>query len=176
MLVTASANQQLDGLLEALCLELSLAQTQHERATRAYETIGDWVSASGSSLAAFAPLVYGQGSVPLGTAVKPRKSDEFDADGVCVLSQNYGSLRPSTAYNLVLQRIQEHGLYRSKLREEDRCIRLEYEDRLHLDIIPAIPAQANGGTRILVPSRDRSSWEPSNPKGFENWFRTREFV
>jgi hypothetical protein len=176
MLVTASANQHLDGLLEALCLQLSLTESQHERATRAYETLGDWLSAPESALATHAPAVYPQGSIPLGTAVKPRRSDEFDADGVCVLSKGYASLSPQAAYDLVLERIRSHGVYRSKVSPQERCIRLDYEDRLHLDIIPAVPASADGRTRILIPSRDRLSWQPSDPQGFVEWFRTREFV
>lgn len=176
MLIHATANRQLDLLIEALCVQLSLTETQHTTASRAYQTLGDWLSES-TLLTPYAPSVYPQGSIPLGTAVKPRRGLEFDADGVCLLTSRYESLTASAAYDLVLSRIREHGTYRDKVEARERCIRINYEGDFHLDIIPAIPVDA-ASTRIFIPSHDRSGWDPSmsNPKGFEAWFHSRETV
>jgi len=173
MLIQASANQQLDILVESLCRQLSLTNTQHVAASRAYQTLGDWLSEPTSLLTSFAPSVYPQGSIPLGTATKPRRGSEFDADGVCLLTRRYHSLTASAAYDLVLARIREHGTYRDKVEPRERCIRINYEGDFHLDIVPAIPADATS-TRIWIPSRDRSHWQSSNPKGFERWFHSKE--
>lgn len=175
MLIQASANEQLDGLMEVLCLELSLTDTQHERAARAYQSLGDWLSQPGTTLADFRPSVYPQGSLPLGTSVRPRTGDDFDADGVCLLTQNYGSLAPSTLYKMVLERIAEHGTYARKVTPRERCIRIDYEGNFHLDIVPAVPADL-ASSRILIPTKSQAEWQSSNPKGFESWFRSRESV
>src|SRR5690606_7319739 len=47
-----------------------------------------------------------------------------------------------------------------------RCIRLEYEGSMHLDIIPAIPASRG----ILIPNADRTGWQPTDPEGYQGWF------
>jgi hypothetical protein len=175
MLIHENANQQLDVLVEALCTQLSLTETQHAGAARAYQTLGNWLAASDSSLARFSPAVYPQGSLPLGTSVKPRHGEEFDADGVCVLSRQYQNLTPSQAYDLVLARVLEHGAYRDKVEPRERCIRINYDGSFHLDIVPALPADA-WSTRIVIPTRDRRGSQSSDPKGYESWFRTREVV
>lgn len=172
MLILASANEQLDDLLEQLCLGLALNDTQHTRAARAYETVGAWLSAEDSLLAPFRPLLFPQGSIPLGTAVKPRSKEEFDADGVCLFRAAEG-LSPRSAYDLVFMRLTQHETYRDKLSAEDRCLRINYEGQLHLDIIPATPSPM-GTPSILVPTSGRSGWQPSNPVGFQNWFEARQ--
>lgn len=171
MLTFASANEQLDDLLEELCLGLALNDTQHARATRAYETVGAWISADDSPLASWEPLLFPQGSIPLGTAVKPRSKEEFDADGVC-LFQNAHGLSAQRAYDLVRDRLLAHETYREKLTSEERCLRVNYEGQLHLDVIPAIQAPSGGGA-ILVPKSGRIGWQSSNPIGFQRWFDER---
>ena len=175
MVIQATASDQLDILVEALCIQLSLTPTQHAIGSRAYQSLGDWLSDGASSIAQFCPSVYPQGSLPLGTAVKPRHGDEFDADGVCLLTRRYEALAPAAVYELVLARIREHALYRQKIEPLERCIRINYEGNFHLDIVPAVPGDAFS-TRIRIPSRDRMRWQSSNPKGYESWFHSRETV
>lgn len=164
-LIEASANNTLDVLLEELCFELGLTRTQRERAARAYVTVGNWVSAEDGPLAVWRPRVFPQGSIPLGTAVRPRETDEFDADGVCLFRGGRG-LSASEAYELVYSRIAEHETYRHRIQREPRCIRLEYEGSMHLDIIPAIP----GIQGILIPTADRTGWQSTDPEGYQRWF------
>lgn len=172
MLVHASANRPLDLLLEKLCLELGLSEEQHARASRAYESVGNWLSDPAGDLGRFDPRVYPQGSIPQGTAVRPRETDEFDADGVCLLRFQLRYLSPSDAYRLVWERIRAHGTYRDRVTPRERCLRVDYEGQLHLDIVPAIPSPA-GGSAILIPSRKQNEWQPTNPEGFASWFLSR---
>jgi hypothetical protein len=156
-------------MLERLCLDLSLSGEQHARASRAYETVGNLLSDATGLLASYDPRVFPQGSIPHGTALRPRKSDRFDADGVCLLREGASELSPNHAYQLVLERIRSHGTYRDRVVPQDRCLRIEYEDQLHLDIIPAVPF-ATGTSAILIPSRSRKAWQLTDPEGFGSWF------
>jgi hypothetical protein len=176
-LLLESANEIVDQLLERLCLQLAITDTQHTRATSAYETIGAWIAAEDSPLATYKPVVSPQGSIPLGTTVRPRASEEFDADGVCLLNASQFILTPQQAYDLVLARIKENKTYADKINPQDRCIRVDYEGQLHLDVIPAVPASdPNYPTRILIPTHDRRNWQSTNPKGYQHWFRARQAI
>lgn len=171
-LIYDSANDDLDMLLEELCLTLGLTKEQFKRAERAYQTVGDWLDAPESSIKSLRPRVFPQGSIPLGTAVRPHdENGEFDADGVCLL-QAGSTLSPQEAYDFVYQQISEHAEYRKRLSREDRCIRVNYEGAMHLDIIAAIPSNSDE-RRILIPSADRTAWQSSDPEGYIVWFRNK---
>jgi hypothetical protein len=172
MLTGDSANRALDLILETLCLELTLSREQHARAARAYETVGNLLSDATGMLASYDPRVFPQGSIPQGTALRPRQSDQFDADGVCLLREGASELSPNQAYQLVLECIRSHGTYRDRVTPQDRCLRIEYEGQLHLDIIPAIPSAARTSA-ILIPSRSRNGWQLTDPEGFASWFQSR---
>jgi len=90
-ILTASANTQLDHLLEEICRTLSLTETQYNLAKERYQTIGTWLSQSSSALYRFSPEVYPQGSLRLQTPVKPIARLEYDLDLICLL---YSELTP----------------------------------------------------------------------------------
>jgi hypothetical protein len=173
-LITASVNAQLDDLLTRLCHELAITNTQHERAVGAYTTLGDWIGDEKGPLGTFSPRIFPQGSIPLGTTVKPRQSEEFDADLVCVFRENYSDLTPQRLYDLVLNRVMDHETYRPMVEHCDRCVRLNYENQFHLDIVPAVPWAAESPTRVGIPNHDKTQWQHTDPEGFLRWFRSRQ--
>jgi len=83
MFITESLNLQLDDLLERICSKLQITPAQHQIAQDRYETIGSWLAAEESLLARFGPVIYPQGSLRIGTTVRPRTGEEFDLDLVC---------------------------------------------------------------------------------------------
>lgn len=52
----------------------------------------------------------------------------------------------------------------------NRCVRLNFAGQFHLDILPARPDTAKGGTFLFVPDRRLAAWKPSNPKGYAGWY------
>ena len=107
----------------------------------------------------------------LGTTVKPRSYEEFDLDLVLLFKLFYGS--PAELRDLVTHRMQANGLYRDKLGlTKPRSIRLLYKSQFYLDIVPARPDSARGGTFIEVPDKELKCWIPSNPRGYINWFES----
>jgi hypothetical protein len=161
----------LGSLLEMACQELELPVSARDRAVQAYGAVGKHLDAD-PNLQHFKPLIYSQGSIALGTTVKPLSGDEFDVDLVCQLVHGDRSLSQRSVKDAIGNRLREDANYQRMLEEFRRCWRLNYAEgaRMHLDITPAVSDVTLGGTRILVTDRESKRWEPSNPKGFVEWF------
>ncbi|MCC7422324.1 MAG: nucleotidyltransferase [Planctomycetaceae bacterium] len=178
-LVTASANTELDILLEIVCLKLQLTKSQHEDAEDKYGAITRWLLADGSAIRDHRPDIYPQGSLGLGTTAKPYLRNEFDLDLVCQLWLP-AWYHPGRVYQMIWNRMAENGTYAPMMRRCRRCIRLEYANDFHLDIVPAVPDSEENGDHILVPDLHadlepehptNNRWKPSNPRGYKGWFR-----
>lgn len=156
-----------------ICGGLQLDQTRYELATGAYESVGKLLE-SHPSIARLKPAIYPQGSMRLNTGVRPTVGDEFDLDFVCEFACHPNSFaHPIQALDLVEAALRESDIYRPKLKRLDRCIRIVYERKFHLDILPACHDPRDNGTCIVVPDRELKAWVPSNPKGYAQWFDQR---
>ena len=160
----------LAGLLEMACQELELPEGQREIAERAYNSVGTWLS----DCPTLGPVsaIFPQGSIALGTTVKPLDHEEFDVDLVFHLTTANEGLQQAAVKNAVGSRFTESKVYRAMLEEYKRCWRLNYaeETKLHLDITPAVKNSkcANGG--LCVTDHELKKWYPTNPKGYIVWF------
>ncbi|MDF1552463.1 MAG: nucleotidyltransferase [Deferrisomatales bacterium] len=159
---------QLAGMLERICQELELTETQFTTAKARYETVGQWLADAENPLLR-ASEVYPQGSMALGTTVKPLDADH-DVDLVCHVPWLSHQAAPSYLKQLIGDRLRANGRYTDILEEKPRCWRINYANEFHLDITPSIPnpACSNGGE--LVPDRKLREWKGSNPKGYRAWF------
>lgn len=158
--------------LEAVCVDLEPTYTQIDEARTRYEGAGKWL-AEGSHPALAGVLIYVQGSIALGTAVKPIGRLEFDVDLIARLTDLGRSYPPALIKALVGERLKEHGVYERLIEEMCRCWRLNYANQFHLDITPSIPNPhcTNGGE--LVPDRELRTWKASNPQGYRELFAQR---
>lgn len=163
--------EHIDFLLAEVAAILQLTGEQHQLAVQHYGAVAEYLSAQGSPVARFDPLIYPQGSMALETTVRPLRQEEYDLDLVCQLLRT--GLDAMSVYNMVYARLMSHNTYATMVEKKNRCIRINYAHDFHLDIIPAEPDVTRGGTAILVPDRSLVSWTPSNPKGFVGWFRGR---
>ncbi len=125
----------------------------------------------------FKPDVYPQGSMAIGTTVRPRDGEEFDVDLVCCLN-GFTAARPrrQDLLNLIASRMQTHGTYGPMVELRDRCVRLNYAGEFHVDIVPGLPAPlpcAWGNTAIVIPCRKEEAWVQTNPLGHKGWFFSR---
>ncbi len=159
----------LDRHLARVCVLSELTPTQFRNVEEKYRAVGDWIAADGSSLAVFAPEVYPQGSMLLGTTVRPYGQNEYDLDLVCQLHW-CAHQPPLTIYDWVHGRMAANETYREILEKLKRCLRLNYAGSFHLDILPACPNGGIGNGSIIVPDRKLECWMHSNPKGFAAWF------
>jgi len=170
----SSATQQLDDLLYQICDKLQLSQTQFKLAEERYKVVGDWLSKEDSPLYRYLPKIYPQGSLKIGTTVKPKGQVEFDLDLVCELKIDHRLITP---YQLIMQvwdRITSNETYKSLAELKKRCVRLNYKKEFHLDILPACLDTEMGGTCIRIPNYNKTNntwnWAASNPKGYAQWF------
>jgi hypothetical protein len=169
----AIAFDSIDEFLDAICEKLQLSSTEYGLAKQRYEGIGGYLDRH-ERLSHFLPAVYPQGSVRLGTTVKPKGRQEYDIDLVCELGIDATTVRnPIAVLDLVQAVIEENLVYRSLVERKNRCVRLNYVGKFHLDILPAIPDPVSGGTCVLVPDCEAGAWKASNPKGYARWFDDR---
>jgi len=167
-------NTQIDDLLKRSCEELQLPSTRYQQAVDRYEAVCNWLEADGSVVAVFNPTIYPQGSMKIGTTVKPFGRDEYDLDFVCEFRLPVGKLQsPLQLLKLLETRLREHELYRSIFEMKNRCVRLNYANEFHMDILPACPDVSVGGSCLFVPDRKSQTWKHSNPKGYADWFESR---
>lgn len=163
---------QLTGILELICQQLELTETQRQSAEDRYMAIGRWLAKDNSSALKTA-TIYSQGSVALQTTVRPWRQQEFDLDLVCHVMGASASTSPTALKQLVGDRLKANVTYEKLLEEKPRCWRLSYADEFHLDITPSVPNLGcpNGGE--LVPDKKLRQWKASNPKGYRRWFEER---
>lgn len=166
--VLDSPTTYLSFLLDGVCRAIQLTATQHQDAKQKYEAVSRWLAAPGSSLRPFDPQLFPQGSVAIGTTVKPVGRDDHDVDSVVLLRWTFG---PMALYGLVCDRLKEHSYYRAILEPKKRCLRLNYEGDIHLDVLPARPRRQPPATGLLVPDQELEDWSPSDPRGFIHWFK-----
>lgn len=170
--VKASANAELDKVMELLCELIQIPPSMWEDAKEKYRAVGEWL-AGGSVLDALKPDIKYQGSAIIETVVRPWQREEFDIDLLCILDAS--SVRypnPGAVYDLVANRLAEHKTYRRLMTRKERCIELGYAGQFHLDIVPAIPRQGTG-ERLLIPDRKRNEWIATDPFRYASWFYSR---
>lgn len=163
---------QIVGILEYICQALELTAAQHKLAKSRYEAVGRWLADSDDALPE-SVTIYPQGSVPLGTTVRPIGRNEHDVDLICFVAGLASALSPATLKYAIGNRLRDNDRYRAILEEMPRCWRLNYAGEFHLDITPSIsnPNCKLGGE--LVPDKELKTWKPSNPKGYRAWFEER---
>ena len=151
--------------------QLDLTKIEEETIIKSYETIGIYLRNS-CYLSSYTPNVFPQGSMRIGTTVKPLKTNDYDVDLVCELTKNYFALSPKNVKGLVGKAL-KNGKYVTQLDEEHgRCWTLKYKASppYHLDILPGV---TRVGDKVNATKKDNNgnyNWLPTNPKGFANWF------
>src|SRR5215471_11021934 len=134
----AIAFNSFDEMMEAICEKLQLSPSEYRLAEERYSGIGGYLDQH-DRLALFRPEIYPQGSVALGTTVKPKASQEHDVDLVCELEIEAVRVRnPISILDLVQEAIVQNGIYRPLVERKNRCIRMNYVGKFHLDILPAV--------------------------------------
>ncbi|MDZ7662525.1 nucleotidyltransferase [Thiohalophilus sp.] len=166
--LTLEQKQQSAGILEFVCQELEITATQYKDAEKKYKAVGDWLSDS-DDLRLADSSIYSQGSIRVGTTVKPLYREEFDVDLVCYVP-HVESPTPAQIRDLVGRRLIGNKTYEDLLEPLNRAWRINYANKFHLDITPVIrnPGCDNGG--VLVPDKQLNNWKPSNPNGYAEWF------
>lgn len=171
---TALSQSPLDDLLNRIGGKLQITETMFLQAESRYHIIGEWLRAEGSPVSIFKPEIYPQGSLRIQTTVKPRGECEFDLDFVCEFQADPDTFyNPVEILNIIEKRLRENKIYEGMIERKNRCIRINYANQFHMDILPACPNPAAfhyGDTRLVIPDRNARCWKHSNPRGYARWF------
>ncbi|MGF2030284.1 nucleotidyltransferase domain-containing protein [Lactococcus lactis] len=168
----------LDKIYTELAESLNITDTMTVEIINSYEAVGKYLGNLEEELDI---QIYPQGSMGLGTLVRPISSDEegdYDVDLVCLL-KNGSYLSAKDIKQIVGKRLSEGERYKSRLDEEGkRCWTLKYPD-FHMDILPSVP-QLNQSTifdrkntEIRLTNKEEEgvySDKISNPKAYREWF------
>jgi len=155
-----------DKMLEAMVEAIQISTATMNSAEQSYVSLGDWLNRDESSLKRFAPAIYSQGSIKLGTAIKPlNETDDFDLDSVCVLKNlTTKQLSQSNLKQLVGKEIHSYvnaKNFNKEATEGKRCWTIEYADssQFHMDILPAIPNKHHFAKMLEA----RNMYDKNNP-------------
>ncbi|MHC1753647.1 SMODS domain-containing nucleotidyltransferase [Humidesulfovibrio sp.] len=167
--IFASYSDQLNDLLQRICHNLQLSSAQHAEAKKCYTGVADWLAAPGSPFEAVDSQIYPQGSLQIGTTVRPNGRQEFDLDIVCQVDEPV-TVQPVELLDGLEKRLRANGNYSPLVERKNRCIRLQYAKQFHMDILPCVTDPVQGNGCVLAPDCKTGGWSPSNPKGFAAWF------
>jgi len=145
---------------------VSLDDTRSSKIQTAHNAVRDYLE-SLDEIKAIYNETFLQGSYRLNTAVRPQGDGEYDVDVILSLSlvDRNGNMPDS---KVVIKRLVEllelNGTYKGKVKQKNRCARINYVDGFHMDVVPA---HCDGNTE--APLRVPSEWDYSHPKGFRTW-------
>src|SRR5256885_4249773 len=114
--------ESLNQLLNKLGEELDIPDHIYEDVVLKYERVGEWLDAEDSALRQYKPEIFPQGSMRLGTTVRPIHDDgEYDIDLVCHLIIYKESITQKDLKDKVGKRLKEHEEFGKMLVESRRC-------------------------------------------------------
>jgi hypothetical protein len=196
--------KRISEVLELLAQELDIPETALENATRSFKSVGTWLERPESLLSPYKPVIYPQGSVNLGTVVKPSNDDdEYDIDLVCEIIRSKADVSQEKLKKLVGIEVRAYAQFYNMVKPVDegrRCWTLDYAEgaRFHMDILPSLPdgagfqktlethnLRAEQLHRYAIAITDQThpsyrvisnDWPQSNPRGYAEWFKQRMLV
>lgn len=173
-MITTSSIPQLDILLNRIGAKLQISTTAYNLADDRYRSVSRWLNDEKSPLKIYRPRIYPQGSLNIGTTTKPVGKAEYDLDFVCEFQiKPEDCLDPLMMLDLIEQRLESSEIYSPMLKRMNRCMRLNYANEFHMDILPACPNPKEGSfgmTCVLVPDSNLQCLKDSNPLGYAAWF------
>jgi hypothetical protein len=169
-----------DILLADVAIRIQLSKTGHDKAVDRFDTMKDWIDREGSPLRGLVSLLYGQGSMAIGSTVaRVSERDEYDIDVIVDLA-----IRPDSSPQSVLDTLHdavrgERGSrYWGKTVRHSRCVCISYEDGMHIDLTPALRlAGLPDRTSVIFHSKPDDPAVPgqhlqANPWGLADWFNS----
>lgn len=161
---------QREELLARIAQELQLDKTRMEKMESAYRTVTELLKKDKTFFNNLEIEIYSQGSVRIGTTVKPISDEDFDLDTVLHIYDIFSNHTPEQVYNELVRVIESDGYYKSIREKKNRCVRLNYKSDFHMDILPACMPSYFEKKRIAIPEKKLRDWSSGNPKGFAEWF------
>lgn len=177
-----TTDNPLSDLLTNAARELDLPPEMRDEIYGIYDRAGAFLSDHLDDSADW--QVYSQGSIRIGTVVRPSADADYDLDAVVRWNKRKEQLTQVDLKSGVGTVI--HGFARSEANQPSpptgcdegaRCWTVTYRG-LHVDWLPAIPDdESSSDSGILLTDRKLTRWQHGDPVAYANWFhqQTREF-
>lgn len=157
-----------NDLLLGICGKLQLQPSKYKLADEKYHKISDIIQ-SDKVFNSIELRMYPHGSFRLKTTVKPLHHNEYDLDFVVEIPAGF-SMTPMDLYNHIYRILSKDGIHNNMVEKKNRCIRINYMNDFHLDIMPG-QVYNKETNEIIVPDRNLKIWyHHSNPIGYAEWF------
>ncbi len=156
-----------DDVLEDIGAALDIPPSRLEEAKERYESIGAWLDRDGSSLSGLTPAISPQGSILLGTVIRPLTDrEEYDIDLVCLLSAAKSAVTQKQLKEAVGREVALYAKAHNMANppeEGRRCWTLVYADgtQFHMDILPAVPDPQGYQFMLRAHGYERLAADPS---------------
>jgi hypothetical protein len=172
------AESVIKELLVGAARDVDLPDELYQRALGAYDGLSSALARDLGDVGEW--RIYTQGSIRLGTVVRPAPADDFDLDAVAQLEAEQDDIAQADLKALVGGSLKRYlgsddaeQLGVTRLDEWDRCWTLSYANQFHFDMLPAVTDPEAHPTGIWVPDRKLNFWQPGDPIGFAEWFFAR---
>jgi hypothetical protein len=139
-----------EELLIRAATRIELPPSLHALAVDRYEAVRNHIERDGSPLKDRVRLFYPQGSMAIRATIRSRKrADGYDIDIVAEVVLPHWT-PPGGVLDLLYAAIngEKGSRYYGKVKRQSRCVTVEYEDGMHLDVTPSL---------LLDPSTPRLS-------------------
>ena len=158
----------LESLLLGICEKLQLSPSLYKQANERYESITK-ILQDDDAFNNTELNLYPHGSFKLKTTVKPIKDEDYDLDFVAEITSTT-NMSPRDLYDHIFRILKNDGIHTNMIEKKSRCIRINYANAFHMDIMPGKRIN-EASSEIIVPDKDLSNWyHHSDPKGFAKWF------
>ncbi len=167
-----------NNVLEKVANDLNLNDTELDSVITSYEAVGALLN-NDKNITQYGDIsVFPQGSIALGTTVKPLSKSDYDVDMVAFLKNSSIDLR--TLKHIIGNALKNSDRYKNKIEKlpngGKRCWTLNYKD-YHMDILPCKP-DLNPATYKEIDSVIATHTDDgfnfteiyTNPKGYLAWF------
>jgi hypothetical protein len=170
----------IDYFLIEISGKIQLTQTQRDKAIGHYEAVANVLkdSPQHTLLSQLDTKMIPFGGLGTNTASKPFRGDEFDLDVIIRFltgAQTFGSAK--RLYQEVLFALMENDVYKDRIEQKDRCIRLYYSGEFHLDLMPAVLFDPSGNSSKLIIAEKQPDgsfeFEQVDPVGLMDWYEAK---
>lgn len=159
---------ELNKYLNMAGYSLQLPDKKIEELNNNYKALSNYIANKHKLAQTEEYSIYQQGSFAIDTAIKPLKNDSFDVDVIVEFDMNKSEITPMDFYKQLYKTFKE-GKYSDKVEEYRNCIRINYDNNYHFDIMPAIPLAYNSES-LYVPDKKKTDWVVRAPKSYVKWF------
>lgn len=177
MATTDYHHREVESLLFDIARKIQLSPTRYDEASRAYTALCQYIDRPESPLAGLVVRCYPSGSFSTGTVISSiQRNESHDVDAVIELHNSFATVDPATVLAKLFLAINgsEGSRYYGKARKNSRCVTVEYESGLTVDLMPIVVtdhAVQRAGVLFHHKEKEGEKYtKPVNPWGFKEYF------